>query len=217
MKTPAFDPGAGVAYVIDDDHSVRAALADLLASVDVHAHTFASTREFLAHPRADAPGCLVLDVRMPNQSGLEFQRQMQDLELDLPVIFITGHGDVAMCAQAMKAGAIEFLEKPFRDQDLLDAILHGIERDRANRASRAEIRVLQARWMTLTTGERAVVHLVVQGLMNKQIAGQLGVSEITVKVRRGHAMRKLQVRSLAQLVQLTQKLPLARIFHEQKT
>jgi len=200
IATPA------VVYVIDDDSSVRTALEDLLSCVGITTRTFASTRDFLAHPLADAPGCLVLDVRMPEQSGMDFHRQMQKLGLHLPVIFITGHGDIAMGVQAMKAGAIEFLTKPFRDQDLLDAIQHGIARDRDRRSRDAAANALRARWMSLNAGERDVVRLVVQGLMNKQIAYQLNLSEITVKVRRGNAMRKMQAQSLAQLVKLTEKL-----------
>jgi len=206
MTPAASAPEDPVACIIDDDPSVRAALQDLLASVGMQVCTFACTRDFLAHPLPDAPACLVLDVRMPGQSGLDFQRQMQQQGLHLPVIFITGHGDIAMCAQAMKAGAIEFLAKPFREQDLLDAIQHGIARERARRRREAAARALQARWESLNAGERAVVRLVVQGQLNKQIAWQLHCSEITVKVRRAHAMRKMQVQSLADLVRLTEQL-----------
>jgi len=196
-----------VIYLIDDDNKVREALTDLLCSVGLQVQSFASVEAFLNQAvKQDLPACLLLDVRMPGQSGLDFQRQMQQQGLHLPVIFITGHGDIAMCAQAMKAGAIEFLAKPFREQDLLDAIQHGIARERARRRREAAARALQARWESLNAGERAVVRLVVQGQLNKQIAWQLHCSEITVKVRRAHAMRKMQAQSLADLVRLTEQL-----------
>ncbi len=197
-----------VVYVVDDDASVRAALEDLLASVGLCARSFASPRDFLAREPADAPGCLVLDVRMPGQSGMDFHRQMLELGIALPVVFITGHGDIAMGVEAMKNGAIEFLTKPFRDQSLLDAIQHGIQKDRARREQAAQAAALRARWDGLNAGEQDVVRLVVQGLLNKQIAARLDVSEITVKVRRGHAMRKMQAASLAELVRLTERLGL---------
>ncbi len=197
-----------VVYVVDDDASVRAALEDLLASVGLCARSFASPRDFLAQEPADAPGCLVLDVRMPGQSGMDFHRQMLELGIALPVVFITGHGDIAMGVEAMKNGAIEFLTKPFRDQSLLDAIQHGIQKDRARREQAAQATALRARWDALNAGEQDVVRLVVQGLLNKQIAARLDVSEITVKVRRGHAMRKMQAPSLAELVRLTERLGL---------
>lgn len=195
-----------VVYVIDDDDSVRAALEDLFASVGLRALSFGSTQEFLAHPLEEAPGCIVLDVRMPGQSGMDFHRQMAGMGMALPVVFITGHGDIAMGVEAMKNGAIEFLTKPFRDQNLLDAIHHGIAKDRERRRQQAATAALQACWAALSTGEQDVARLVVQGLLNKQIAAQLAVSEITVKVRRGHVMRKMQASSLADLVRLAQKL-----------
>jgi FixJ family two-component response regulator len=196
-------------YVVDDDASVRAAVEDLLASVGLAASAFGATREFLAHferhPPA-GPACLVLDIRMPGQSGMEFRRQMVEQGLGLPTIFITGHGDIPMSVQAMKTGAIEFLTKPFRDQDLLDAIQQGIALDRVRRASEAEIHALRARWEGLSRGEQEVVTGVVRGLLNKQIAADLDVSEITVKVRRAQALRKMQVRSLADLVRAMERL-----------
>lgn len=200
--------GDPIVYIVDDDRSVRAALEDLLASVGLKVSTFGSTKEFLAYPLEDAPGCLVLDVRMPGQSGMDFHRQMIEMGIGLPVVFITGHGDIAMGVEAMKNGAIEFLTKPFRDQNLLDAIQKGIGKDRERRESQALASALQARWMSLTAGEQDVTRLVVLGLLNKQIAAQLNISEITVKVRRGHAMRKMQARSLAELVRITEKLGL---------
>lgn len=193
-------------YIVDDDVSVRAALEDLLASVGLKALTFGSTKDFLAHTMEAVPGCLVLDVRMPGQSGMDFHRQMSKLEIALPVVFITGHGDIAMGVEAMKNGAIEFLTKPFNDQALLDAIQSGIEKDRERRNVAARAAELQARWASLTAGEQDVTRLVVHGLLNKQIASRLNISEITVKVRRGHAMRKMQAVSLADLVKMTEKL-----------
>jgi len=205
-ENPPTDSADPVVYLIDDNASVRAALHDLLSSVGLYCQSYASTQEFLAQPLSDAPACLVLDVRMPQQSGLDFQKQMKALQLHYPVIFITGHGDIAMCSQAMKMGAIDFLEKPFRDQELLDAIQRGIAQDRQQRVQQAASKVLHSRWQDLTAGEREVVRLVVQGLPNKQIAEQIHVSEITVKVRRSSAMRKLQASSLASLVRLVDQI-----------
>lgn len=196
-------------YVVDDDASVRAAIEDLLASVGLQAQGFGATADFVAHWRQhgdSAPACLVLDVRMPGQSGLDFQRQMQTLGVQLSVIFVTGHGDIPMSVQAMKGGAIEFLTKPFRDQDLLDAIQQGIAHDRDRRAQAGAAQSLQAQWGGLTQGERDVVRGVVAGQLNKQVAAALGVSEITVKVRRAQAMRKLQVKTLAELVRAVDRL-----------
>lgn len=196
-------------YVVDDDASVRAAVEDLLASVGLCVAAFGATRDFLAHleqqPPA-GPACLVLDIRMPGQSGMEFRRQMLELGLRLPTIFITGHGDVPMSVQAMKTGAIEFLTKPFRDQDLLDAIQQGIALDRERRAGEAALQALRTRWDALSRGEQAVVTGVVRGLLNKQIAAELDVSEITVKVRRAQALRKMEVRTLADLVRAMERL-----------
>jgi FixJ family two-component response regulator len=195
-----------VVYVIDDDRSVRAALEDLLASVGLDVQSFGSTLEFLQHGAEDAPGCLILDIRMPGQSGLDFQQHMADLDVRLPVIFITGHGDIATSVRAMKAGAIEFLAKPFRDDDLLEAIQRGIGKDRARRRDEAIVSELRNRWHKLTPGERDVMDGVVRGLLNKQIAGRLGVSEITVKVRRARVMSKMKANSLADLVRISDML-----------
>lgn len=203
--TPAVE-AAPIVYVVDDDHSVRAALEDLLASMGMQVRAFASIAAFLLHPREDAPACLVLDVRMPGQSGLEFHRQMARHGLHLPVVFITGHGDIAMGVAAMKEGAIEFLTKPFRDQELLDAIHHGLERDRVRRREDQALHALRERWALLNAGEREVVDGVVRGRLNKQIAAELGISEITVKVRRANVMRKMQARTLVDLVRLYDRL-----------
>ncbi|WP_313144646.1 response regulator transcription factor [Stenotrophomonas sp.] len=200
---------APIVYVVDDDASVRAALEDLLASMGLQVRAFASTQAFLDYPRDDAPACLVLDVRMPGQSGLDFHRSMADLGLQLPVVFITGHGDIAMGVNAIKAGAIEFLTKPFRDQELLDAIHKGIALDRERRREGEALGELQARWQTLSAGEREVVDGVVRGRLNKQIAADLGVSEITVKVRRAQVMRKMEARTLVDLVRMYDRLQAA--------
>jgi len=211
MRKPLPPPAdaAPIVYVIDDDASVRAALEDLLASMGLQVRAFASTQAFLDHPRDDAPACLVLDVRMPGQSGLDFHRSMADLGLQVPVVFITGHGDIAMGVNAIKAGAIEFLTKPFRDQELLDAIHKGIALDRERRREGEALGELQARWQTLSAGEREVVDGVVRGRLNKQIAADLGVSEITVKVRRAQVMRKMEARTLVDLVRMYDRLQAA--------
>lgn len=206
MTTSAALQAEPIVYVVDDDRSVRAALEDLFASVGMRVLTFASTKDFLAHKCSDAPGCLVLDVRMSGQSGIDFHRQIIELGIGLPVMFITGHGDIAMGIEAMKNGAIEFLTKPFRDQDLLDAIYKGIEKDRERRKNEVLNSALHARWVSLAPGEQDVTRMVVQGLLNKQIASRLNISEITVKVRRGHAMRKMQASSLAALVRMAERL-----------
>lgn len=197
---------SSIVYVIDDDQSVRDSLEDLLASVGLQAMVFSSAAEFLRAKRPDAPACIVLDIRMPGMSGLDFQDEMIRMGLKIPVIFITGHGDIQMSVRAMKAGAVEFLTKPFRDQDLLDAIQHSIVIDRENQAASRAMNELQARYQSLNTGEQEVMELVVQGLLNKQVAARLGISEVTVKVRRGNVTRKMDAQSLADLVRFAEKL-----------
>ena len=195
-----------VVYVVDDDPSIRDALDSLIRSVGFRAQTFASAQDFLKSARPDAPGCLVLDVRLPGLSGLDLQRELARVDIRIPIIFITGHGDIPMSVSAMKAGAVEFLTKPFRDQDLLDAIQAAVERDRASQEGRAELAELRGRYRSLTPREREVMQHVVSGLLNKQIAGELGTSEVTVKLHRGQAMQKMCAASLADLVRMAQKL-----------
>ena len=195
-----------VVFVIDDDAPVRDALSGLFRSVAISAQLFGSTQEFLQAKRPDAPGCIVLDIKMPGLSGLDFQRHMAKSGIHLPIIFITGHGDVPMSVQAMKAGAIEFLTKPFSDQDLLAAISVGIERDRNRRQNGAIIAKLRESFASLSPREREVMTQVVDGRMNKQIAASLRLSEITVKVHRGHLMQKMGAKSLAELVRMAAKL-----------
>lgn len=195
-----------IVYVVDDDASIRASLEDLLASIGLNARLFASVQAFLAAERADAPGCLILDVRMPGMSGLDFIDRMASDGILLPVIFITAHGDIPMSVRAMKAGALEFLTKPFREQDLLDAIHQGLELDRERRATASVHTELLRRYASLTEGERQVMDLVVTGLLNKQVAARLDVSEVTVKVRRGALMRKMNAHSLAELVKISERL-----------
>ena len=195
-----------VVFVIDDSPSVRDALDSLIRSVHLNVQAFGSIEEFLQFKRPDAPGCIVLDVRLPGLSGLDFQREMAKSNIDLPIIFITGHGDVPMSVRAIKAGAIEFLTKPFRDQDLLDAIYLGIERDRSRRQASAIIAVLRGHFASLTARERQVMLQVASGRPNKQIAAELKLSEVTVKVHRRHVMRKMKAKSLADLVRMADKL-----------
>jgi len=195
-----------VVYVIDDDVSVRESIQDLLASVGLRAKAFESTQQFCSSHLDNSPACLVLDVRMPGQSGMEFHRQLIDQGINLPVVFITGHGDIAMGIQAMKNGAIEFLTKPFRDQDLLDAIQRAIAIDSENKRKAESLEKIKNHWNALSAGEQDVARLVVEGLLNKQIAARLGLSEITVKVRRANVMRKMQAKSLVDLVRLMDRL-----------
>ncbi|AIB14787.1 Nodulation protein W (plasmid) [Azospirillum argentinense] len=195
--------------IIDDDPSIRESLVSLLRSVGLTALPFASAQEFLQQRLPDAPGCLVLDVRLPGQSGLEFQRELSGTDIHLPVVFITGHGDIPMSVTAMKAGAVEFLAKPFRDQDLIDAVHTGIERDRDRRRTLDALCDLRERFRSLTPREREVMRLVAAGQLNKQIAAELQLSEITVKVHRANVMRKMQARSLPDLVRIADKVTLA--------
>jgi FixJ family two-component response regulator len=199
-----------VVFVIDDDASVRESLLDLFASVGLHALAFASPAEFLSHKVSDGPNCLVLDVRLPGLSGLDFQAELAKAKVNLPVIFITGHGDIPMTVRAMKAGAVEFLTKPFRDQDLLDAVQRALEQQRARQTQKKSEADLEARFQSLTQREQEVMTLVATGLMNKQVAGELGVSEVTVKVHRGNAMRKMGAITLADLIRMSQALGLSR-------
>lgn len=193
-------------YIVDDDQSVRHALADLLASVALACRSFGSVQEFLAFERPAGPACLVLDVRMPGQSGMDFLARMAGQGIEMPTIVITGHGDIAMGVRAMKDGAVDFLTKPFRDQELLDSIHRALDRDRERQEARRITQALLAGWKALNPGEQQVVALVATGQLNKQIAAELGVSEITVKVRRGNAMRKLGMRTVPDLVRMLDAL-----------
>jgi len=202
----AADLEQSIVYVIDDDPSVRAALEDLLSSVGLEARSFGSAAEFQRAEHPDTPSCLVLDVRMPGVSGLDFQQDLMRKGEPRPIVFITAHGDVEMCARAMKAGAVDFLMKPFRDQDLLDAIQAALQKDQARRRETATADEVRRRYQGLNAGERDVLALVVAGRLNKQIAADLGLSEITVKVRRGQLMRKMGASSLADLVKMAAHL-----------
>ena len=195
-----------VVFVVDDDAPVRESLKNLIGSVGLQAELFASTQEFLRSKRPDVPSCLVLDVRLPGLSGLDLQKRITEAGMEIPIIFITGHGDIPMSVRAMKAGAVEFLTKPFRDQDLLDAIQLALERDRKAREQRAAIEDLRRRFASLTAREREVMARVVAGLLNKQIGGELGTSETTVKIHRHQVMEKMGAGSLPELVRMADRL-----------
>jgi len=198
---------APVVFVVDDDASVRSSLKFLLSTVGLQAETFDSADGFLHKKRADVvPSCLVLDVRLPGLSGLDFQRELATRNICIPIVFLTGHGDIPMSVRAMKAGAVEFLTKPFRDQDLLDAVRVALDRDRARREQEKEIKDIRGRFDSLTSREQEVVSMVVAGMLNKQIAAELGTAESTVKVQRSRAMEKMQAGSLADLIKMIQKV-----------
>jgi RNA polymerase sigma factor (sigma-70 family) len=197
---------APVVFVVDDDPSIRRAIKILLESVGLEVELFGSAQEFVAGRPADTPSCVVLDIRLPGVSGLDFQRQLNEAKINIPIIFISAHGDVPMTVRAMKAGAIEFLTKPFRDQDLLDAVQVALDRDRARRQREGEIATLRERFESLSAREREVVAMVVSGMLNKQIAAKIGITENTVKVHRSRAMEKLQAQSLADLVKMVERL-----------
>jgi FixJ family two-component response regulator len=201
MKT-----GDPIVFVVDDDSSMREALVDLITSVGRSVQAFKSAQEFLDYRKPDAPACLVLDVRLPGLSGLDLQRELVRSEAPIPIIFITGHGDIPMSVRAIKEGAVEFLAKPFRDQDLLDAIQHALEIDRAARHERVIVADVRCRYRSLTKREREVMALIVSGLLNKQIAAQLGSSEVTIKIHRTQVMRKMKAESVVQLVHMAEKI-----------
>jgi FixJ family two-component response regulator len=193
-------------FIVDDDRGMRQAVQDLVESVGLRAESFATGQEFLSRRHTSEPSCLVLDVRLPQMSGLDFQRRLTEMGMQIPIIFITAHGDIPMSVRALKSGAVEFLTKPFRDQDLLDAIQQALQRDRLAREQEADLRDLRVRYEALTAREREVMALVVSGMLNKQIASEIGTSEATVKIHRGNVMQKMQVGSLIELVRIADKL-----------
>ena len=201
--------GVPTVFIIDDDAGVREAIQDLVESVELQAEAFATARDFLASARRDGPSCLVLDVRLPDTSGLDLQQKLSRAGVRIPIIFITGHADIPMTVKAMKSGAVEFLTKPFRDQDLLDVIHRALKRDREVREKQRQLAELQDLYSTLSAREREVMRLVVSGLLNKQIAAELGASETTVKTHRGHVMQKMQAKSLPDLVRMADRLKIS--------